>query len=202
MFQSDERLERQMNRSLDGELSPDEQIELNRALVRSPEQQEAYLQLQRIDDAAASVLQSLFPQPQPVRTVLLPERRRVRRVRRLWWSAPIALAAAAAIAMFVIPRMLAPRGPGQSGVVAGQGESPVPAYAGGNEETAEAVAHPDLNQPLRHVESPRLAHRVDRDWIAVRGADGNIYWLEVNRQRTFEDPETRDGAVRLVGGGL
>ncbi|MBN1513498.1 MAG: hypothetical protein JXB13_15890 [Phycisphaerae bacterium] len=191
-----------MNRSLDGELTADEQLELDRALLRSPEHQETYRQLQRLDDAAASVLQSLFPQPQPVRTVLLPQRRPVRRMRRLWWSAPIALAAAAAVAVFVLPRVLAPRDSGPSKVASGQDESLVLTHAGDDQEAAEALASTDLNRPLTRVQGARFDRRIDRDWIAVRGADGNIYWLEVNRQRTFEDPETHDGNIRLVGGGL
>jgi len=158
--------------------------------------------LQRLDDAAASVLQSLFPEAQPVRTLLLPERRPERRMRRLWWSAPIALAAAAAIAVLVLPRTPAPQGSGLPGAVAEHGERPVPVHAGGDAQASEALANSDLNQPLRRVQNPRLDRRIDRDWIAVRGADGNIYWLEVDRQRTFEDPETHDGAIRLVGGGL
>ncbi len=191
-----------MNRSLDGELGPDEQSALDRALLGSPEQREAYRQMQRVDDAAATVLQSLFPQPQPIRTVLLPERRAVRRKRRLWWSVPIALAAAAAIAVFVVPRILVSEGSEGARVAETQGAPCVPVSTASNESASESAADVDRNQPMQRMHPRRLDRRVDRDWIAVRGADGNIYWLEVNRQRTFEDPGTRDGAVRLAGGEL
>jgi anti-sigma factor RsiW len=191
----DERIESLMNRSLDGDLSEAEQLELDRTLIRSPDVRREYERMQRIDRLAAEGLRvivpwdEMTPVPAPDTGVRGPRSR----TRKLWWAVP----AVAAAAGLVVLALLNFRG------AANRSDRDV-AAANDNAGAVLRVSQ-DGNRPLQPVvpgSRPHLTDRaMDRNWIGIEGDDGRIYWIETDRVRTLE--RSRDaGKVKLVSDDL
>jgi len=190
----DERIESLMNRSLDGDLSEPEQLELDRTLIRSPDVRREYEQMRRIDNLAVEALRAMVPEDQ-MTTVPNPEagaRRSQGGARKLWWLLP-----AAAAAGLVVLALLSARGPANR---------PDGGVAVSNDNAAPALrVVEDANRPLQPVRPgyrPRLTDRdLDRNWIGIKGDDGRIYWIKTDRVRTLERPRDA-GKVKLVSDNL
>jgi hypothetical protein len=93
----DLRVELLINRKLDGLLTPDEELELSRALIRTPEYRRILESSERIDGLCAEALsRELGNAPSDVTRIVdrvMARPRREARAQLLWWSAPAAMAA-------------------------------------------------------------------------------------------------------------
>ena len=197
MTQPDEQIERLISRSLDGDLTADEQLELDRALIRSPQTRRCFEECRRSDGLAADALRTLFPvdSATPLSAPATVPSGDASRYRRGWWLVPAAAAATLAAILMLYPDRQPAAAPDRFAAVPSPTDNAV--------SVLPAVDR--RSQPPRQAwgtDGPRFAdHRLDRDWIGVRGADGNIYWLEIDRTTTFERPGTRS-AVRLANSDL
>lgn len=192
MASVDKDIEELIVRSLDETLSEDEELRLNRGLVRSPDAQRMMEQYRRIDELAGEVLHDILDRDDlPIDPELLPNRAAMASVPRRhsgWWLVPGAIAAALlALAVARFPITLSP----QSMVVHGPN---------GSHEAGPVVDHLDAISPkriqpdniMRNADmgplAPRIRSEKDREMIGVMGDNGNIYWIEVDRIQTIRWP--------------
>lgn len=184
MSDVNEQLERRMIRSLDGALTEDEELELNRELIRNPEAHRLMAEYRAVDGLAAAALDRVVGGEAPkldgatwARAV--PAKRRAWQARAWLWLAPGAIAAA--LLALIVPR------PSLTGV------GPAPIVRGPGASIPEGVVRSPFSggQPdmMRSVRSTPAIHRnTGREIIGVVGDDGNLYWIEVERTRTVTLP--------------
>lgn len=183
MLEISEQLERLICRCLDGDLNEDEQLELNRELIRNPQARQLLADYQSVDRTAAAALDLAFGkesasevQPQPHKKVVARVRRR-HTVRRL-----IPGAIAAALLATVIPN------PWRRAA-----KTPVERIASvSHPAPAPIVGANPMSVPTRTVSmnsgAPAVHRDTGRDIIGVLGDDGNLYWIEVEKTRTVKLP--------------
>lgn len=97
----DERAEQLINRKLDGELTVDESLELDKLLIRSPQARALLEEYAAIDEQAAEVLQAVVAAPEARVTPENIASWGPARV-RLWFSFGLVTAVAAAISLSVL----------------------------------------------------------------------------------------------------
>ncbi len=176
----DEKTEKLIVRSLDGELCDEDQLELNRELIRNPQARRLMEEYRRIDALAGAALDQVLGEERKVFDPAdLPPRlaaHQVARFNRGWWLVPGAVAAA--LLAIVIGRL--PVGP----------TSHETAQGDWNNSNAQV---PVVGQPvgpqglMRTVGTrPSITRRTGREVLGVVGEDGNIYWIEVDRIRTIK----------------
>ena len=188
MSHEDEHLERLISRSLDGALSADEQLELDRELIRNPEAHRLMERCRAIDELAGAALEDAVARPDSEVEVPTPARNAsVRRVKprafnRGWLLVPGAIAAA--ILAIVIPR---PTFTDQNGAItdASNGQPTTMPIVAPNRQTGPG----DLMRPVSSA--PSVRRHTGRELIGVVGDDGNLYWIEVERTRTIRLPRRR-----------
>jgi hypothetical protein len=170
-----------INRLLDGELPPHEELELNRTLIRDPELVQLRDDYRRIDEHAGSALCTLRGGSVSLGAIFDADRAPIRmtpRVRRGWVMIPGAIAAA--WLALVIPGPDFGGRPTESPIVVdGRDLYPVDATGGWS---GEAVRTPVSTSV------PRIRSQTGRDVIGVVGDDGNLYWIEVEKKRTVRWP--------------
>lgn len=200
----DEKLERLINRALDGELTADERLALDRELIREPAAREVMEHSGRLDALAAAALRSALAHDPLHAGQTMPQTLRPPRPRgyhRAWWLLPGAVAAALLAGLLVFPRSV----PDQAAVAHRDGSRP---------ESVRRPTGPVIYPGERLPFSPSnggivpVGHRptwvdraVDRGVYGVRGSDGNIYLIEIQHTQTREQPGTSVWA-RPVGGDL
>ncbi|HEY3242682.1 MAG TPA: hypothetical protein VGM03_04950 [Phycisphaerae bacterium] len=203
-------IERLIVRKLDGELSADEQLALDRAVLRDPEARRMLEDYQQIDALAAQILDERLSgaaatangelriaQDGAERPIKSQSARRLpaatgnpqSRYSRWWWLLP----AAAAAALFV-PLMLRTTTPTalQPAVVI----APQPVV---DEPVPRALQPMPVSSPVRRAASVS-DQAIDQDVYYVVGDDGRIYMIEHERQQDFT--RERGGARVLPAGGL
>ncbi len=197
MTPNGEQLERLVVRKIHGELTDDESLELDRAMIRDPQVRELLDEYGGIDSLASTALEAAFAGDDRVAHGFSRGGRQrnlfKRRVLTSRWLAPVAIAASIALAMVI------PIGH-DSGSTRTVERSP---QTGGPVETVEpgdGLSVPD-SAPLRRVGTrPRATRRsVARDVLGVMGEDGKtIYFIEVDRTRTMQYPgdNSKDRRVR------
>ncbi len=176
-----------INRSLDGALSDDEELTLNRELIRNPDARLLMDQLRDNDQAAALAMKETLGEAGVSFDVAsLPERERAVGGRVSAWSRWLAPGAvAAALLGFAFAQL--PFG------------TPVlhPSVAGNSSQTQPiagvqpGVRHIDtVRPPMLNVGTgrPKVNRNTGVDVFGVMGDDGNIYWIEVDRVRTVRRP--------------
>jgi hypothetical protein len=203
--------DRLINRGLDAALTEDEQLELNRAMLRDPELRRTHDELASIDALAGEALRSSMGEPalgfDPMALTEAPQQtRRSVLHHRAWWLMPAA--AAAMLVMTFIPQGADPvRQPGPPMVVDASppstdslgGLEPFPGtqrpvYRVGSGDTNGAFAAPAADF------GPRSIQRItDRDMLGVMGDSGNVYFFEVDRTRTLSRPKKAAGGELTVG---
>jgi len=191
MSQIDRRIERLIIRRLDGELTDEERLELDRVLLASPEMRRLLEQYERIDAASAAALEAVVGDAADDRVAFVPATGGRRRYSRAWWALPAAAAAALALIAVLVPRP--PSDPGA--VITERGESP----AGTPERAPEAVSDPGVYQAA--YESGRLDRAIDQDSLYIVGDDGRVYVIDQQRVRTARRPN-RNSPIRRVSGDL
>lgn len=176
-----------ISRHLDGELSEDEELELNRRLIRHPEARRLLEACQRVDSLAAAALDRTVPDRagsfDPAK--LIAERRPARKARdyRGWLLVPGAIAAAL-LAVVVNQATLRdgsdPRVAGNGQVHSVPAAGVRPKWEGHDDMMRHAVSEP---VPRRQIKRDTA-----RDVYGILGEDGRIYWIEVDRTRTLNRP--------------
>ena len=196
-------IDKLISRSLDGELTDAEQLELNRELIRNPEANRMMEMSRRIDVMASeALLMEVGTTDSPIALDTLPPQevnRRSRRWGRGRWLIPGAMAAAVAAFFLAQPdtSLIHPPQPSDfhSNVplVESQGMNPVVT------PVSSRGSSPDL---MRRVGTgPRITRDTGREIFGVVGDDGNIYWIEVDRSVTFRRP-MRAAALRGRADGI
>lgn len=184
-----EQIERMIVRSLDGALSDDERIELDRELIRNPHARQLMDEYRRVDELSAAALADIAREgtgaDRVVACATQPALPRPGRFRRRWLFVPGAVAAA--ILALVIPK------PGLDSLDRTRApvlESPV---TGSVEARTAPFVRPFQRSGLMTPVAlkPSVRRRTGRDLIGVMGDDGNLYWIEVERSRTIRLPKRR-----------
>lgn len=184
----DPNIERLIVRQLDGEITEEELLVLNRELLRNPDAHRLWEAYRELDTVAGEALRTaLAGAPTAIDPVALPVQatpRRFRQFRRHWLMA--AGAVAAAILALVIPKPTV---------------SPTP---DGGEMVTNVVRDrptavreiPVIRQAgeglMRNVGMPQIQRNTGRDVFGVMDENGNIYWIEVDRTRTLRRPAVQD----------
>jgi len=192
MANVDKDIEGLIVRSLDETLSEDEELRLNRELVRNPDAQRMMEQYRSIDELAGAALHNALDRNDlPLDPELLPSRAAMASVPRRhsgWWLVPGAIAAA--LLALVVARF--PITPPTHSTVAEVGN--------GNSELVPTIIPPQTIPPDRNQQggimrnadmgtsAPRIRREKGRDVIGVIGDNGNIYWIEVDRIQTIRWP--------------
>lgn len=176
----DERTERLINRRLDGQLTEDESLELNKLLIRSPEAQTLLAQYAAMDEQLGDVVRTVVSAP--AATVEPGEVSGWSLAPRRWWYSfglISALAAAITLAVLVSQRV--------SGIPGGdlQARSVVDASLAGREFFSG-------NEPdyVATIEGPRRqTERLQREVIGVWDRQSHsLYLLEVDSARSLVEP--------------
>jgi hypothetical protein len=184
MSDVNEHLERLIVRSLDGALNEDDELALNRELIRNPDARRLMAAYRTVDELSAAALDEVAAGETPefdakTWTRTGSSKQRMRQGRTWFWLVPGAIAAA--LLAMIVPRPMptsvprppivrAPSAPTFNGVVG----SP---FTGGRQDI------------MRSVRSTPAIHRnTNREIIGVVGDDGNLYWIEVERTRTVTLP--------------
>lgn len=195
MSHIDERVERLINRRLDGALTEEEQLELNRELIRNPEANRLLEEYQQIDELACVAMMKALDREETVPVLnkqLRPVPQRVAATQkqwRVWWLVPGAIAAALlAIAMsrftMINPNSIARNAPSN-----GEIRHRLPVEQSNN----MTVGFPTDNQP-------RINRKTNRNGYGVIGQDGKLYWIEVDHIRTVTRPSPQTEAQLDWGG--
>ncbi len=197
-----EKIERLIGRHLDGVLSPDEELELSRELIRNPEAHQMLEEYRRIDSLAGAALDEVLghgrfvvdPAKLPARSTSS-QAPQAGHHPRVWWLVPGAIAAALLLLFLVrdpSATLLDQRIMQPDGMIAAnhhdRGMEPV--------RRASSVSAPEGASPLRLVRRDTF-----RDLLGVVGDDGNTYWFQVDRIRTTRGPN-KESPVRLARGDL
>ncbi len=209
MSEKDMDIEALISRTLDGEASDDEQLELNRRLIRDPAAQQDMEDARRVDAMASEAMRSAFSDDQlgfdPDDISAAPTRKRSRHFPRGAWLIPGAIAAAVLAMVIPYPNMQPTSAPSPgSGTVT---------FVDGPIESSPSEKPTVIDRPvplpqvggdtgvMRNVDwnLPRTRRTTGREVIGVVGDDGNVYWLEVNRSRVIRQPSPQ--AERIWNGG-
>lgn len=183
-------------RSLDGRLSEEQQLELNRELIRNPDARRLMDSYRKLDELATGALRAAVPARDesiaPERWVVGIEQRAPRWRRRGWWLAPGAIAAAV-LALVISYATLPGREDGH--LAAGGGNArPTVVLPGGSVDYG--AQHPAMRSVLNGPQE-RIKRDIARDYYGIKGDDGRIYWIEVDRTRTIKKP-TAQSLYRAV----
>ncbi len=214
-----DRMERLICRKLDGELTVDEQAELDRERLRNPELRALLAEYEQIDAACGDALRSVVAASdsrqhrQPIRMNADGSgsmSRSVIRMPRLWWVMPVA--AAACIAVFgMLDRgaTIVPPDQSEPATVVDGGqmdERPVERRLPMGRQKVDLTNRPtyvdsmhgrrgERPSPMDYgiipasAQVPRVQRHRDTEIIGVPGEDGKVYLIEVQRTRTYSETE-------------
>ncbi len=191
MTRPDDHLERLINRKLDGELTEDDSLELDKCLIRDPAARQSLEESERIDRLSEALLDEICA----VRDeVLLPATSRTVARRRMRWFGAIPAAAAACVALFFMWPMFSSSPQSSDRIVDGEhGELvllendpqtalPDPAP---RESEARLASYPDRPAKLR----PLREHGTRLDYYGVLDPETQkLYLLEVKHQTSTRRP--------------
>ena len=203
----DEELERRIVRSLDGQLSPAEQSELDRELLRNPRARRLMAEYAETDELAAEALDRALAPPD---AAAAPTGALTHGRRRVDWRIAAGVAAAAAVALAAgiwsavhFSGGQAPRGPGIT-AVGETASSPaagaiVPVGLSGGASWPMPL-HPARRQPVDapvirpFIESPRTGARlIDREFYTFFDeVEKKAYLFQLDRIRTIMQSLERD----------
>ncbi|MFQ5496250.1 MAG: anti-sigma factor family protein [Phycisphaerae bacterium] len=182
-------LDRLIGRHLDGELTDEQRLQLDREVIRDPDARRRLDDEQRIDALAASALNDLLGRRvTELDPNALPAQHRPLRRRRVSWTRMLVPGAVAAgLLGLAIARW--PLTPSSVPVIADRG-GPIPTIHRG----ALKASRPEggLFHNAGHSRNvPSIKRHTGRELFGVIGDDGNIYWIGVDRTRTIRQPRLR-----------
>ncbi len=188
MLKRNERIERLINRKLDGELTEDEQLELDRALIRSPEDRGLLEELLHIDSLCGAAVRdgccadggdAGFSTEVPRIGTVRPRRKRT------WWVMPGALAAC--LGWLVVGGLVSDSGDRLGLTVDSSSPIEAPELTGFPELTATRPI--DAGGFRRVGTGEGLTNgRRDTGVYGAVGDDGKVYLIEVDRFRAVRRP--------------
>jgi hypothetical protein len=196
MSNVDYEVERLIVRRLDGANSEEDELRLDRELIRNPEARALMEEYQQTDRLAAAALQHAFAEPacafDPATLPAQPERPQRPTMWRSWplWSG----AAAAAVLALVVARVPLGSEPAPTGTPIQRG---VPLVDGHDTSRLPGVGDGrpwSVSNPSSGV--PRIRRDTGREVFGVIGDDGNVYWIEVDRSRTVRRPNAGTESTR------
>ena len=202
---NDERIELLITRKLDGTITDDERLELDRALIRSPEHRHMLERSELIDALCAEALRSEFRRPREGDvSSIIAKAGRARRPSRYWWCLPAALAAC--LGLILVSGWFADGGRERRSLVE-QAPFPstrtppvVPAFESRPSHLANGTVRPEH---IRRVSTGTdvMDRRRDTSVYGIVGEDGRIYLIEFERTRTYRYPFGNAG-IRVARKGL
>ncbi len=178
-------IEKLIGRRLDDQLSEDEQLQLDRELIRSPESRRLMERSEQTDHMASSALrEALDGGPVAIDLEGLPAQQGPSPARTgTWMWRLIPGAMAAAMLALVFSRF--PLAPAPSERPRANGHQPIHSVV--PDSPYRFGVGNDV--PMRRVSTrPSVKRASGRDVLGVIGEDGNIYWIEVDRSRTIRRP--------------
>lgn len=198
MSKVSENIERAIVRSLDGMLSDEQQLELDRELIRNPEARRMMDEYRCADELAAAALADIATPATDadriVATATDGASSRQRRAIRTWMLIPGAIAAA--ILAIAIPK--------PAFESANNGKSPIVSTTRDPLSRTQFGSQPmtprgtQSGAPLQTVgNKPSIRRRAGTEWTGVMGDDGNVYWIEVERSRTIRTPQRQERGTSL-----
>lgn len=191
MKHAEDKIEHLVSRSLDGILSEEQQLELDRELIRCPEARQLMETSQDVDRLASQALgEALGQAPFTMDVDALPAQHGVRRSSgAVWLWRLVPGAVAAALIALVLARTPIDSVPSQSPPIVTTRQVPQPIPKIGSPSNV----HNASDAPMRTVGSnrPAIKRNAGRDVFGVLGDDGNLYWIEVHRSRTVRKANSR-----------
>jgi len=177
-----------ISRHLDGALSEDEALALNREMIRDPEAHRMMDQCQKIDTLAKSALKAAIPNrgatSNPAAWIAGRRVSRAPRFRRSWWLVPGAVAAALLAVM--VNQATLPVASEPNDAQPHVNRQPIGKVVPGPQlESGNDIMRNAAHQP---VPRQRIDRNTARDVYGIIGDDGQIYWIEVDRIRTIRRP--------------
>ena len=197
----DKKIERLINRKLDGELSPEEQLELDKELLRCPAARALYESYSELDELVGEVISECTGYEtgnNPIAANCRPEIYQKRPNHR-WMFFASALAASLALVVF----WNTPDRISKSGYPTTSGNAPVnQTRIADSRMPTEGKVQPTINQRFNDAgvwrvkgnNSERVNRLTDRNVIVVPGEDGEIYLLNLDRIREVRLPTKEDEA--------
>jgi anti-sigma factor RsiW len=178
MNRIDDNLESRIVRSLDGELTDDQRLELDRELIRNPEAHRLRDEYAAVDRLTSAALACYVESPVPL-PALSEQAAGQKRTWSKWNRGLLAVsgAIAAAILAMVVPAPV-------------RDDQPLRPFA---ENRDSVMGGPSSVVRPVSTATPVLQRATGRDLMGVVGEDGNIYWIEVERTRTIRLPNGRSG---------
>ena len=185
----DERIEKLIVRRLDGELGEEDELELNRELIRNPAARRLMEEYGKVDELAAVALRRAVGDEHKPLDVEALSRRTVPRsvVSSRWgWRLGTGAVAAALLAIFVA-RFPLTESSTRPSVANGARRVPIPQVV---PSTPNGVYPNGLMRDVSYSR-PRIRRDTGREIFGVVGEDGSIYWIEVDRTWTIGRPKMR-----------
>jgi len=186
-------IERLIVRKLDGELSPQQSLELDKELLKNPDARQLFDDYKKIDSWSAAAMDDVYASITPrFDRVDVPQQTYAYR-----WSAHsrygwlVVGAIAAAILALVIPVPSLNLDRKQSPSIVHKTNTTSPVQIGGMRPVTTQPSQQGGMMNYVDWRKPRIQRDNGREIIGVRGDDGNLYWIEVNRMRTIRMPKQR-----------
>ncbi len=204
MTRPDDNLERLISRKLDGELTEDDSLELDKCLIRDPAARQSLEESERIDHLTAALLEEVCSVKDEI---LLPATGRTVARRRMRWFGAFPAAAAACIALFFMWPTFSPPPSGSNDNRAGTGIALAPVESDPTELPSDSspilagyAEKPTGLRPLRE-------HGTRLNYYGVLDPETQkLYLLEVKHQTSTQRPNQLrqrglgQGGVRLASG--
>ena len=182
MQEVDKNIENLIVRRLDGELAEQDELALDRELIRNPAAREMLDSYERMDQLASGALKSVIgTQQTQIDVQSLPKRAvALHRTSHRWmWQLATGAIAAAILAVFVA-RFTPGSMPSQTPVVNNLQPRAIPPVI------TVAPNLPGRENVMRNVGNtrPKTWRDTGRETFGVVGDDGNLYWIGIDRTRT------------------
>ncbi|MGB0717608.1 MAG: hypothetical protein ACPGXK_17145 [Phycisphaerae bacterium] len=203
-------IEQLISASLDGALSDEEGLDLNRTLIRDPEARRTLDEMKQVDEWSQKALHDVTISSagigDPAQWIEnLPQNASPRKGVRYWWLAVGSVAAALAAVLSHnliqdvpdqhVPAITSPVANANTEIAPAtntiipqvSGVRPLPARP---EFRVAGESRPE-NGLMRQVSLPpqrQIKRDVQRDYYGIRGSDKAFYWIEVDRTRTVRRP--------------
>lgn len=195
-----DRIERLIIRKLDGEITSDEELELDRELLRVPEVRELFESYRVIDELSAEVIAACAGRRRPEKPLLMvPSHHPAAQPGRRGWML-YASALAACLALFIIwrtPKSTPPRVTPDTTELA----QSTPAHLSPrSNRVVPRIGGTGGDAGVWHVAdrpAQRLDRYTDRNVILVPGRGGEVYLLNVDQVREVRQP-TRQNLARFT----
>ncbi len=167
---------------LDGELAEQDELTLDRELIRNPAAREMLESYERIDRLAADALHHAIGNGETqINVQTIPQRAVANRATSHRWIWQLASGAiAAAILAVLVARFTPSHSPSKPTIAEGPRPEPIPQVIGSTPNL------PGRENVMRNVGAtgPKMWRDTGREMFGVVGDDGNLYWIGIDRTRT------------------